>query len=151
MSKSLGRLDAVRSAKAELDTQTATVTFKPGKPIDFQALADAVSKAGFKAGSITVWARGTLGTGPDGKPTFTVSGTNQTLPVADSPQLAGLKSEMGKEISIVARVQFTETPPRLVLESDASKASKVKDLGVGSGVGSGLYFAPAAAKVKVKT
>lgn len=124
MSKSLGRLDAVRSAKAELDTQTATVTFKPGKPIDFQALADAVSKAGFKAGSITVWAKGTLGTGPDGKPTFTVSGTNQTLPVADSPQLAKLKGAMGKEIPIVAKVEFTESPPRLVLEPGSGQPTE---------------------------
>lgn len=121
MSKSLGRLDAVRSARADLDTQTATVTFKPGKLVDFQALADAVGKAGFKAGTITIWARGTLGTGPDGTPTFTVSGTNQTFPVADSPQLARLQGEMGKEIPIVARVQFTETPPRLVLESGSGR------------------------------
>ncbi len=122
MSKSLGRLDVVRSARAELDTQAATVTFKPGKPIDFLALAGAVDRAGFKAGRITIWARGTLSAGPDGSLTFTVSGTNQTLPVADSPRLAGLKSEVGREIPIVARVQFTETPPRLVLESDSGTA-----------------------------
>lgn len=122
MSKSLGRLDAVRSAKADLETQTATVTFKPGKPVDFAALAQAVDKAGFKAGSITVWARGTPSLGPDGKLTFTLSGTNQIVPVADSPQAAKLKSETGKEVRVVAKVRFDQTPPTLVLE-DASARS----------------------------
>lgn len=121
MSKSLGRLDAVRNAKADLNTQTATVTFKTGKPIDFRALADAVDKAGFKAGAITIWAKGIVNVA-DGRITFTVSGTNQALPVADSPQLAGLRSDQGKEISIVAKVQFTETPPRLVIASEPEKA-----------------------------
>ncbi len=124
MSKSLGRLDAVRSAKAELDTQTATVTFKPAKPIDFRALAGAVDRAGFKAGSITIWARGTLSAGPDGSLTFTVSGTNQTFPVADGPQLAKLKGAMGKEIPIVAKVEFTESPPHLVLEPGSGQPTE---------------------------
>ncbi len=114
MSKSLGRLDVVRDAKTELKTQSSTVTFKPEKPIDFQVLADAVDKAGFKAGAITIWAKGTLNVS-DGRATFTVSGTNQTFPVADSPQLTDLKREAGKEISIVAKVLFSETPPRLLL------------------------------------
>lgn len=117
MSKSLGRLDVVRDAKAELKTQTATVTFKPGKPIDFKALADAVDRAGFKAGKITLWATGTLQVGSDGRVTFTVSGSNQTLPVADSPEIAQLKTEAGKEFPVVAEVQFQETPPRLVIAS----------------------------------
>ncbi|MBI2466752.1 MAG: heavy-metal-associated domain-containing protein [Candidatus Rokubacteria bacterium] len=123
MSKSLGRLDAVRAAKADLKTQTATVTFKPGKPIDFRALADAVDKAGFKAGSITIWATGTLSVGPDGRVTLTVSGTNQTMPVADSPRLAQLKGEAGKEISIVAEVQFEDTRPRLVIGQEPAKGA----------------------------
>lgn len=117
MSKSLGRLDVVRDAKAELSTQTATVTFKPGRPIDFRALADAVDKAGFKAGKITIWTTGTLNVGSDGRVTFTVSGSNQILPVADSPRLAQVKKEAGKEIPIVAEVRFEETPPRLVIAS----------------------------------
>lgn len=121
MSKSLGRLDAVRNAKADLNTQTATVTFKTGKPIDFRALADAVDKAGFKAGSITIWAKGTLNVAPDGKLAFTVSGTNQALPVADSPQAAKLKGEAGKEVPLVARVQFDQTPPMLVVEDESAK------------------------------
>ncbi|MBI2154200.1 MAG: hypothetical protein HYV92_12320 [Candidatus Rokubacteria bacterium] len=122
MSKSLGRLDVVRDVKTELKTQSSTLTFKPGRPIDFKALADAVDKAGFKAGAITIWAKGTVTFTPDGAATFTVSGSNQTFPVADSPQLAVLKSETGKEVSIVAKVQFAETPPRLVVESESSKS-----------------------------
>jgi hypothetical protein len=122
VSKSLGRLDVVRDAKTELKTQSSTVTFKPGKPIDFQALADAVDKAGFKAGAITIWAKGALNVS-DGRATFTVSGTNQTFPVVDSPQLAGLKGDQEKEIAIVAKVQFQESPPRLVLASEPGKDS----------------------------
>ncbi|MBI2878625.1 MAG: hypothetical protein HYY19_02765 [Candidatus Rokubacteria bacterium] len=117
MSKSLGRLDVVRDVKTELSTQSSTLTFKPGRPIDFRALADAVDRAGFKAGKITIWATGTLKVGADGRAIFTVSGTNQALPVADSPQLAPLKKEAGKEIPIVAEVRFQETPPRLVIAS----------------------------------
>ncbi|MBI1893102.1 MAG: hypothetical protein HYS14_03190 [Candidatus Rokubacteria bacterium] len=117
MSKSLGRLDVVRDVKTELGTQTSTLTFKPGRPIDFRALADAVDKAGFRAGKITIWATGTLNVGPDGRITFTVSGTNQALPVADSPELAPLKKEAGKAIPVVAEVRFEETPPRLVIAS----------------------------------
>ena len=123
MSKSLGRLDVVRHAKTELETQSSTLTFKPGEPIDFRALADAVDRAGFKAGAITIWANGTLNLLPDGRATFTVSGTNQTFPVADSSQLAGLTSEAGKEISLVAQVQFQENPPRLVLDPGFAKPS----------------------------
>ncbi len=121
MSKSLGRLDVVRDVKTDLKTQSSTVTFKPGKPIDFRALADAVDKAGFKAAGLTIWAKGTLKLS-DGAATFTVSGTGQPLPVAESPHLAGLKSEAGKEISLVATVYFKETPPRLVIESEPGQA-----------------------------
>ena len=122
MSKSLGRLDVVRHAKTELETQSSTLTFKPGEPIDFRTLADAVDRAGFKAGAITIWAKGTLNVLPDGRASFTVSGTNQTFAVADSPQLAGLRSQAGKEISLVAKVQFQETPPRLVLDPGSTKS-----------------------------
>lgn len=122
MSKSLGRLDAVQDAKADLNTQTATVTFKPGKPVDFPALAQAVDKAGFKAGSITIWAKGTPNVAQDGKLAFTVSGTKQTHPVADSPQAAKLKSEVGKEVALVAKVQFDQTPPVLVVEDESGKS-----------------------------
>ncbi len=118
MSKSLGRLDVVQDVKTELSTQSSTLTFKPGRPIDFRALADAVDKAGFKAGSITIWAKGMLKVS-EGRATFAVSGTGQTFPVGDSPQLAGLKGEAGKEISIVAKVQFGEAPPRLIIGEES--------------------------------
>jgi len=127
VSKSLERLDAVRNAKADLKTQTATVTFKPGKPVDFAALAQAVDKAGFKAGSITAWAKGTPNVGSDGKLTFTVSGTNQTFPVADGREAAKLKSEAGKEVPLVAQVRFDQAPPMLVL-GDATAKSGTKDM-----------------------
>ncbi len=122
MSKSLGRLDAVQNAKADLTTQTATVTFKPGNPVDFSALAQAVDKAGFKAGSITIWAKGAPNLTADGKLAFTLTGTNQTFPVADGQQAAALKSQLGKEVPLVARVQFDQTPATLVLEAGSAKS-----------------------------
>jgi hypothetical protein len=130
VSKSLGRLDVVRDVKTELKTQSSTVTFKPGKPIDFRALADAVDKAGFKAGAITIRAKGRLNVS-DGQATFTVSDTNQSFAVGDSPQLAALKREAGKEISIVAKVQFTETPPRLLIASEPTNAGMEGMKGMG--------------------
>lgn len=120
MSKSLERLDAVRDAKADLKTQTATVTFKPGKPVDFAVLAQAVDKAGFKAGSITIWGKGKVSE-QGGQLVFTPTGLSQAWPLADGPQAAKLKSEVGNEIPLVAQVQFQEKPPRLVVEGDAAK------------------------------
>lgn len=122
MSKSLGRLDAVQNVKTELDTQSSTLTFKPGRPIDFAALAKAVDKAGFKAGSITIWAKGALSQAPDGRLMFTMSDSHQSFPVADSPEAARLKTMGGMETPIVARVQFEETPPRLVLGEEPARA-----------------------------
>jgi len=106
----------------------STVTFKPGKPIDFAALAKAVDKAGFKAGGITIWAKGTVSTAPDGRLMFTVSGSNQTFPIADTPEAAKLKTMVGMETPIVARMQFEETPPRLVIGEESAKAG-VKGMG----------------------
>jgi len=133
VSKSLERLDAVRNAKADLKTQTATVTFKPGKPVDFVALARAVDKAGFKAGAITIWAKGTLSE-EGGQLVFTPTGTNQALPVADGAEAAKLKTEIGKAIPPVAQVRFQETPARLVVEGDAATGAAsgqgdMKDMG----------------------
>jgi copper chaperone CopZ len=130
VSKSLGRLDVVRTVKTELDTQRSTLTFKPGKPVDFAALAKAVDQAGFKAGSITIWAKGTLGEERGGQFTFTVSGTSQTFPVADGPQLAKLKGDVGKEISLVANVRFEETPPRLIVGEEPAKGGMEGDGGM---------------------
>lgn len=122
MSKSLRRLDAVQSATADLKSQTATVTFKPGKPVDFAALSKAVDRAGFKARSITIWAKGVLSARPDGTLAFTVSGTKQTFPVAESPHLAKLENEIGKEIPLVASVRFEEIPPRLDIEEGSAES-----------------------------
>lgn len=50
-----------------------------------------------------------------------MSGTNQTFPLADTPQLATLKSEVGKPIALVAKVEFEQTPPRLIVEGKAAQ------------------------------
>ena len=122
MSKSLRRLDVVQDVNTELSTQTSTLTFKPGKPIDFQALVHAVDKAGFKAGRITIWAKGTLSAAPDGHLVFTVSGSHQTFPLADAAESAKLQAMTGQEMPMVARVQFEETPPRLEIVEEPAKA-----------------------------
>ncbi|MBI4381839.1 MAG: heavy-metal-associated domain-containing protein [candidate division NC10 bacterium] len=137
MSKSLGRLDVVHDVKTDLSTQRSALTFKPGKPIDFHALADAVDKAGFTAGSITIWAKGTLSAPPDGGVIFTVSGSNQTFLVADSPEVTRLKREAGKEIPLVGKVLFTEMPPRLILGAEAEKAGSQGTQGMGEMKGMG--------------
>ncbi len=133
MSKSLQRLDAVQKATADLKTQTATITFKPGKPVDFGALAQAIDKAGFKAGAITISAKGKLSE-QAGQLVFTPTGINQALPVADGTEAAKLRSQIGKEIPLMAQVRFQETPPRLVVEGDVTQGSAegkgdTKDMG----------------------
>lgn len=124
MGKSLGRLDAVRHVETSIQAQTSTVTFKRGKPVDFKAIAAAIDKAGFKAGEMTIWARGTLAGTPDGRLTFTPSGTSQTLPLAETPQLAALKGKIGQEVSLVAKVEFEKTPPQLIVEGEGASDGK---------------------------
>lgn len=105
----------MQESKASLETQSATLRFKPGKSIDFMQIDKAVDRAGFTAGEITIWATGTPKVEPDGRLVFVISGTNQTLPVADGEEAARLKAQAGKEISIVARVDRKQQPPRLLL------------------------------------
>ncbi len=105
----------MQQSKTSLDTQSSTLLFKPGKPIDFTQIDKAVDKAGFTAGEITIWAKGTPKVEPDGRLLFVVSGTNQTFPVVDSEEAAKLKAQVGKEISLVAKVDRKQQPPRLVL------------------------------------
>jgi len=104
----------VQQSKTSLETQSATLHFKPGKPIDFTQIDKAVDRAGFTAGEITIWAKGTPKVEADGRLVFVVSGTNQALPVADGEEAARLKAQAGKEISIVAKVDRKQQPPRLL-------------------------------------
>ncbi len=120
----------MQQSKTSLDTQTSTLLFKPGKPIDFTQIDKAVDKAGFTAGEVTIWAKGTPKLEPDGRLVLVVSGTNQTLPVADSEEAAKLKAEAGKEISLVAKVDRKQQPPRLVLgASEEQKPAGSKGMG----------------------
>ena len=105
----------MKESKTSLETQRSTLLFKPGKSVDFTEIDKAVDKAGFKAGEITVWAKGAPKVEPDGRLIFVVSGTNQVFAVADSPQAAPLKGEAGKEVSLVARVDRQQRPPQLIV------------------------------------
>lgn len=105
----------MKESKTSLETQSSTLMFKAGKSVDFGEIDKAVDRAGFKAGEITVWAKGTPRVEPDGRLVFIVSGTNQVLAVADSPQAATLKAEAGKEVSLVAKVDRQQQSPRLIV------------------------------------
>ncbi len=110
--------------ETSIQTQTSTVTFKRGKPVDFKALAAAIDKAGFKAGEMTIWATGRLAETPDRKLTFTSSGTGQTFALAGTPQRAALKGKIGQEVSLMAKVEFENTPPQLIVESEGASGGK---------------------------
>ena len=103
------------ASKTDLDTQSSTLTFKPGKAIDFGKLAKAVDTAGFTPGEIKVWATGRIEIA-DGQITFKVSGSNQTFPLVNNGLAATLKAAQGKEIKVIGRVEFKETPSRLIVE-----------------------------------
>lgn len=114
MNKSLLRQDGVADSNTSLETQSSTVTFKKGKVIDFTKLAKAVDSAGFKAGEIKIWAKGTIEEA-NGKPSFKVSGSNQTFPLKGEE--SKLKELSGKEVTVVGKVEFDKKPPCLVVES----------------------------------
>ena len=116
MNKSLLRQDGVADSNTSLETQSSTVIFKKGQVVDFSKLAKAVDKAGFKAGEIKIWATGSI-VQLDGKLTLKVSGSNQTFPMVENEQTAKLKAALGKEIRVVGKVEFQESPPKLVIES----------------------------------
>lgn len=116
MNKSLLRQDGVADSNTSLETQSSTVIFKKGQVIDFGKLAKAVDTAGFKAGEITIWATGSLAQ-LGGELALKVSGSNQTFPLVEDEHTAKLKGALGKEITMVGKVEFQEAPPRLVVES----------------------------------
>ena len=105
----------MQQSKTSLETQSSTLLFKPGKVIDFTQIDKAVDKAGFTASEITIWAKGTPKVEPDGRLVFVVSGTNQTFVVEENEEAAKLKVQVGKEISLVAKLDRKQQPPRLVL------------------------------------
>lgn len=120
----------MQQSKTSLETQSATLRFKPGMPIDFTQIDKAVDRAGFTAGEITIWATGTPKVEPDGRLVFVISGTKQTLPVAEGEEAARLKAQAGKEISIVAKVDRKQQPPRLLLiGSEEPKPAGAKGMG----------------------
>lgn len=102
-------------SNTSLDTQSSTVTFKKGNVIDFGKLAKAVDSAGFKAGEIKIWARGTVEQ-VDGKPSLKISGSDQILPLTNNEQAAKLKDFLGKEIKVVGKLEFDKKPPPLIVE-----------------------------------
>lgn len=132
----------MQQSKTSLETQSSTLLFKPGKVIDFTQIDKAVDKAGFTASEITIWAKGTPKVEPDGRLVFVISGTNQTLPVADGEEAAKLKAQAGKEITLVAKVDRKQQPPRLVLvgpegakPAGASGMGEMKGMGETKGMG----------------
>lgn len=116
MNKSLLRQDGVADSNTSLETQSSTVIFKKGQVIDFGKLVKAIDRAGFKAGEITIWATGSI-TQLGGELALKVSGSNQTFPLVENEQTAKLRVAVGKEITVVGKVELQKAPPRLAAES----------------------------------
>jgi copper chaperone CopZ len=53
--KSLLKLDVIDSVYMQLQENTATIFFKPGKKVDMTAVAKKVTDAGFSVRSLTAW------------------------------------------------------------------------------------------------
>ena len=104
------------ASKTDLDTQSSTLTFKPGKAIDFGKLAKAVDTAGFTPGEIKVWATGRIEIA-DGQIIFIFGGSDQTFPLTNNELAAKLEAAQGKEVKVTAKVDFKGTPAKLVIES----------------------------------
>ncbi len=100
----------------DLGTQSSTLTFKPGKVIDFAKLAKTVDTAGFTAGEITVWVTGRVEVA-DGQTLLKVTGGDQTFTLTNNELVAKLKAAQEKEVKVIGKVEFKETPTRLVVES----------------------------------
>ena len=103
------------SSKTDRETQSSTLTFKPGRLIDFGKLAKAVDTAGFTASEIKVWVTGqveVLAT----QTLLKVSGSDQTFPLVNNELAATLKAAQGKEVKVIGKLEFKETPAKLVLE-----------------------------------
>ena len=116
MNQSLLRQDGVDSSKTDLETQSSTLTFKPGRLIDFGKLAKAVDTAGFTAREIKVWVTGRVEV-VGGQTLFKVSGSDLTFPLVNNELAPTLKAAQGKEVKVIGNIEFTEAPAKLVLES----------------------------------
>lgn len=115
MNQTLLRQDGVKESKTDLNTQSSTLTFKPGEAIDFGKLAKAVDTSGFTAGEIKVWATGRVETA-DGQILFKVSGSDQIFLLVNNEAVVKLKAAQGRRVKVIGRVQFKETPVTLVIE-----------------------------------
>lgn len=100
----------------DLGTQSSTLTFKPARAVDFGKLAKAVDTAGFTAGEIKVWVTGRVEVA-GGQTLFRVSGSDQTIPLVDNEAAAKLGAAQEKEVKVIAKVEFKETPAKLLIES----------------------------------
>ena len=116
MNATLLRQDGVATSNTDLETQTSTLTFKPGKAIDFRKLAKAVDTAGFTVGEIRVWVTGQVEIA-DGQVLFKVGGSDQIFLLVDNEAVVKLKAAQGRRAKVIGRVQFKETPVTLVIES----------------------------------
>ncbi len=73
-----------------------------------------MDSAGFKASEIKIWVKGTVEQA-DGKPSLKISGSNQTFPLKGEE--SKLKELLGKEVTVVGKVEFDKKPLVLVVES----------------------------------
>lgn len=72
--------------------------------MDFEELARAVDKAGFKAGEIQIRATGTL-TIAGGHLALKVAGSDQVIPLVEDEQAARLRGEAGRRGTLTGRAR----------------------------------------------
>ena len=126
MNQSLLRQDGVDTSITDLGTQSSTLTFKPARAVDFGKLAKAVDTAGFTTSEIKVWATGQVEVA-DGQIIFKVGGSDQTFPLTNNELAMKLKAAQGKEVKVTGKLEFKETPARLLVESFEEPPSELGD------------------------
>lgn len=79
------------------------ITFQKGKAVDLAKVVKAFDDAGFKAGEMTLTAKGKLA----GPTTFEVSGTGQKFTLTENEPLKKLREvAKDKEVTITAKVDL---------------------------------------------
>lgn len=82
----------------------ADIRLKPGAPLDVAKLREAVVKAGFTPTWVRFEAAGRLEE-QNGRAGFKVKGSNQVIPLEETPELAQLRQKAsGKEVVISAEI-----------------------------------------------
>lgn len=101
---SLGRLDGVHSVSIDLQKNLVTITPAPDRTLDLAGVAEAIKRAGFKTGRMSVRASARSESTSDGR-RVRIRGWPETFPWSGEPTV--------EEGTIVASVDYSTHPPTL--------------------------------------